>query len=460
MLADLPATDWKFFWKAATDPALGNAALRVAEGVRSLRAQDDSADTEALRQDLFAMLDGSVRIARADQVEESYVGTSRRKFKPTNVNRLEGWFAEPVLTRSGYAGVCDRPLAPSGDDYQVLDLRPGDSQLILQAYAAGIDLGSNVESGRNLCRKVALVQKSGASADGRLGRGTDTPWVMQSDAKFDSGASALRFSTPVGRQIDATFRAAKLPQERRRGGWDCVAFEARLLGADGAALVAEVAGSVSPWKLRIAIDRSELPFRENLELLARCPGLRMNCIGRLRMEAAGEVDLLAIGPAAEFGPAGKSGPRLVLPEDRHGRCNVGLDRLSQRHVEGIARWPAFASPGSGSATVTADDGLAPLSRRLDALALGGWRAISNRESVAHRQDVSALAARGQSSAAIAISRLGESAAPLAMNRSSAGTELRQGEFALEESALACSLYLVNARTSFHRERWLEPVGER
>ncbi|HEV7283010.1 MAG TPA: hypothetical protein VGN57_22580 [Pirellulaceae bacterium] len=447
--------------RAAELPALGNAVLRVAEGIRLLRLQDDSADSVALRQDLLAAIDGSVRISRGGAVDESYVGASRREYRPTTVNRLEGWFAEPVLTRSGYAGVCVRFLAPSGDAYQVLDLRPGESQLVLQAYAGGIALGMTVESGRSLCRKLALVQRLGASTDGRLGRGTATRWVMQGDSSFDGGAVAGRFATPLARQIESAFEAANVPPERRRGGWDCLAFEARLLGAEGASIVVQVVGSETPWKLRIAIDRPELPFRENLDLLARCPGLRLKCVGRLRVEAAGEVDLLAIGPASGTpDPAEISAPRLTLPEEWQGRCNVGLDRLYQRHVEGIERSTAAAPLPAESASIAADDGLAALARRLDALALGGWRAIPGRESVAHRQDVSALAARGQSAAVTIIDRLGESAAALAMKNPPPRSERRSGAFPLEEAALAGAIYLAAARTHFHRERWLEKISER
>jgi len=448
--------------RAADLPMLGNTTLRIAEGVRRIRAQSDTADAGSLRNDLFVSLQATERIARDRTVPAWIVGTKRREYHAINVSRLEGWFAEPILTGSGYAGVCVHLLTPNGKLNQVTDMRPGDSQLVQQAYNGGIDLGTTTASGRDLSRGKLLVQRLTASVDGRLGKGKSTRWVLQGDATFDEPATRLRFERPLSEQVAAIFNAADQPLEERRGGWDLLAFDAELMGPIGAAILAKVRGAAIPWRLRIANDHPDLAFRENLELLARCPGLRIRCVGRLRIEAAGEVDLLAIGDsptsietADTHDEENPPAPRLLLPDAWCGECNIGLDRLQRHHIDQSNRWAKEVRLDEQSAAARSDDGLSPLERRLNALTLGGYRAIPGPETRTHRRDTAAFTSRNQSTASTLVDHLATASSSMSMSTAAVGTERRPNATAFDKTLLACASYLQAARLAFHRQRWLE-----
>ena len=146
------------------------------------------------------MLLATQLIDRAASAPRWAVGTSRREYNPISVSRLDGWFAEPILTRSGYAGICVHLLAPDGRLFQVNELRPGDASLVMQAYRGGIDLGATTAPGSDLCRQLLAVQNLTAAEDGRLGKGKQTRWAIQhrnpennqGAAGADSSAICLR----------------------------------------------------------------------------------------------------------------------------------------------------------------------------------------------------------------------------------------------------------------------------
>jgi hypothetical protein len=243
-----------------------------------------------------------------------------------------------------------------------------------------------------------------------------------------------------------------------------LAFDAQLIGASGAGILAAVHGAAIPWRLRIAIDHPDLPFRENLELLARCPGLGIRCVGRLRIEAAGEVDLLAIGDVPEsLGHADASDeeqsptPRLLLPDAWCGQCNIGLDRLQRHHFDQSKRWATEVRLEEQAAAVHSDDGLAPLERRLNAVTLGGYRAIAGPETRTHRRDAAALSRRNQSTASTLVDHLATASSSMSMSSAAVGTERRPSVIAFDTTLLACATYLQAARVAYHRECWLEYV---
>ncbi len=382
------------------------------------------------------------------------VGTSRREYAPVDVTRLEGWFAEPILTRSGYAGVCVHLLAPDGQLYQVNELRPGDGSLVKQAYRGGIDLGSSTIRGRMLCRERLIVQDLTAADDGRLGRGKGTRWAVQGLVAAQERWAHERFARPLRDQLNAVFDAAD-QQETPRGGWDLVNFDAEIVGAVGPTLLAQVDQSAHQWRMRIALDDPQVAFRENLELLARCPGLPLRCVGRVRSDAAGEVELLAISPAAarHQDPDGPVPPRLCLPDDWFGWCNLGLDRLQRHHIQPTQRWGVEVSLDSRQAS-SLDDRLQELDRRLTAVTLGGYRALPSIESAAHRRAVASLRRQGHMTAAHLTDQLAAAAASLAYSTAVApGTERAEHAGDYATAMLAGSVYLHAAHNEFHRQCW-------
>ena len=447
-------------------PTLGNTILRIAEGVRRIRSQSDLSDSKTLASDIYIALLSSYLICTSTDPPFWAIGTSRREYNLVKMSRLDGWFAEPVFTRSGYAGICVHMMTPDRCVYQFTETRPGDSQLVRQSYRGGIDLGEISLQGYQLCRTGLVVQDARASLDGRLGKGKNTRWAVQGKSRL---LKAVEDNDPVPSleaQIRQVFENARQPMEFRHGGWDLLTIDAELIGVSGAAILAHVEGACRPWHLCLPIDDPELPFRSNMEMLARCPGLRLRCVVRLKLDSAGFADLLAIFTPSDSrqddettGSASGSRPKLHLPEERGGLCNLGLDILARHYFDQVKRWPKELSLEERREVIKTDDGLAELDRRLGAMVLGGYRAIANVNSQSFRRDEARLRRRTQVTCANLIEML--SVAASAMSQTGATTGVDRSAYAvdLSEAYLACSTYLNRARMEFHRQAWNEFVNE-
>lgn len=470
---------------------LGNIVLGIVESIRRLRDKSDTAESVALTENLGAALHLSEQIKRASRLPSVAVGQSRRQFLPCSVRKLQGLCAEPLLTLSGYGGLIvylqrDDVLGASGDDELVAihQARPGGEAWIGQAYRGGIDMGTGTFTGADLSRRKLLVQNATLSSDGRLGKGRETRWSMLDQGNpwpFSKG----RFASPLTQQLSNVFQVATAENQERRGGWDLIAFEAQVLGAQGSALLVRVDQAPIPWKMRVAIDHPSLLFRENLGMLARTPGLPLRCLGRVRLYAAGEVDLLAIaagdselwcgidkeahareetGQNAPLNTASDSAHTklltyLVLPDSWQGICNLGCDRLERQHLSGIHRWseeiplavdgstPRLAFDGSPY------DGLEILRRRQLAFALGGQHAIAHIAHDVHRREIRQLSARHQSTAARLLEMMVAAGNQREIQLQSHGTATGFSTRPLEHVFLANHLYLRNASLHTQAAIW-------
>lgn len=465
---------------------LGNGMLRLVESARRLRENSVTADAHALAEGLADALQQSERLLQNVQVPQSLVGQSRREFMPCDVGKLMGVCAEPILTLSGYAGVVvflqdidSRFAAGKQELLSVNHARPRSSQWIAQSYRGGIDMGTQTLQAAEVCRSQLLVQHLTTSADGRLGKGTSTRWVLTQRASELRPLSQGRFGKPLAEQIRGIFDSAANAVADRGAGWDLIAFNAQVLEAQGASLLVRVRdGAVAGWKLRIANNNPPLPFRENLSLLARCPGLVMRCLGRLRLQSAGEVDLLAISnaddetwielsddasernDASDQSDRDRTLPRLKLEDAWKGVCNVGFERLQRLHVEGVQRWSNEVTldgerePVRGEFEGSPLDGLEPLRRRQVAIALGGRHAVAELSSQAHRRDRHQLAQRFQHTAVALLDLLAVTAHEREAGADTRGTEKGEATLRLERIYLANHLYLQNAARYFQKQLWL------
>ncbi len=204
---------------------------------------------------------------------------------------------------------------------------------------------------------------------------------------FSSG----RFGDAVDLQLLKLFSWLDTPSDQRPGGWDVISLTVTIVGTHGGTVLVKVEGSDRPWRIRIMIDSSDLEYRHNLELLARCPGLQLRCLVRVRLDAPYCGDLLAI--ANMMVPSTESPPelRLELPDDWQGICNVGLDRLERHFVRGIQRWSEeITLQGENHQVDSTSKFLTPIERRLVGIVLGGRDAIPNLGSKSHRRDCSQL----------------------------------------------------------------------
>lgn len=457
---------------------LANALLGLLESIRRQRGLSVMADARELAIGFGNALRLSEALIRNQSIPLHVVGQARRQFVESDLKKLLGICAEPVMTSSGYAGIVVHFLtdAPTSLDSNqgfcsIHDVRPGDHQLIAQAYRGGIDMGNITLQAFEVCRSQISVQNLTVSRDGRLGKGTQTRWASRSHSSELDPFSTGRFSLPVHEQIESIFQMSSTPQDYRVAGWNLIAFTCTVLGPQGSSLIVSIAGTPRPWKLRIALDVPQLPFRDNLSLLARCPGLTIRCVGRVRLNAAGEVDLLAIAAGStsnsesrdheEVSAGSPAKPELNLPDEWHGLCNIGCDRLESCHVRGVNRWSEDilthdnSAPPRDDSDGSALDGLEPLRRRHIAIALGGKNGIADLASESHRRDKAEFIERHQHTASEILDMLAQSAKQTEVGRSGsplvAGKDLNR--LSLSEVFLASQIYLHRASLRTQLQCW-------
>lgn len=371
--------------------SLSNTMLRIAEGVQRFRQQSDEADSLALKEDVASAFFACYSLLNQPTVPKWIVGQSRRVFESLDVRKLNGVLAEPILTRSGFAGVSVYLQDTNeGELYTVNELRTGDTSLIRQAYRGGIDLGGITVEAKELCRSTFAVQELTVSEDRRLGKGKSTRWATTKREQTEP-FSGGRFANSIDAQLEKLFSWSDTPNEQRPAGWDLVSITATVMGSNGATVVVAVEGSDQPWRLGVMIDSPELEYRHNLALIARCPRLQLRCLVRVRENVPYCADLLAIANISSVPAEPQVDPRLELPQDWQGICNTGLDRLERHFIRGIERWSEeIALEGESDPVDTIATYTTPIERRLVGMVLGGRDAIPILGSKSHRRDSNQL----------------------------------------------------------------------
>ncbi len=371
--------------------SLSNTMLRIAEGVQRFRQQSDEADSLALKEDVASAFFACHSLLNQPTVPKWIVGQSRRVFESLDVRKLNGVLAEPILTRSGFAGVSVYLQDTNeGGLYTVNELRTGDTSLIRQAYRGGIDLGGITVEAKELCRSTFAVQELTVSEDRRLGKGKSTRWATTKREQTEP-FSGGRFANSIDAQLEKLFSWSDTPNEQRPAGWDLVSITATVMGSNGATVVVAVEGSDQPWRLGVMIDSPELEYRHNLALIARCPRLQLRCLVRVRENVPYCADLLAIANISSVPAEPQVDPRLELPQDWQGICNTGLDRLERHFIRGIERWSEeIVLEGESDPVDTIAKYTTPIERRLVGMVLGGRDAIPILGSKSHRRDSNQL----------------------------------------------------------------------
>ncbi|TWT65311.1 hypothetical protein [Allorhodopirellula solitaria] len=443
---------------------LSAALIRTAEGIQRLRRGDDHTDSEALRRDIVIAIDAAAELRQSETLTPAKTGFARRPFSPVSLRSLDGAVAEPILTRSGYAGVATHLIGDDQQLYQIVETRPGDATLIGQAYRGGIDLGTTTASAQTLSRSHLDVQNLSCSPDGRLGKGSKTRWAIdrKNDTAIGSGSSSWeRWSVPLGDQVAAVFEQATSPAWLRRGGWDLVCVRGVVLGVSGRTVALEHEGSGARLRLGISIDHASLPFRENLQLLARCPGLAVEVVGRVQLDQAGLIDGLTLRGLSDD---------WILPDSWAGRCHLGLDRLQRHHLRSPERFASEVDappaeplqPGSSRQPDTRSssqtDLFSGLERHCTALVLGGRDAVGSIGSASHRRDQARLVSRGQVAAASLLDSLAMACAeaPAVTRRNRLAEDNRHLQRPLVLAAAAA--YLDASRRFYEREQWMRVLG--
>lgn len=370
---------------------------RVLTGLRQVRKRSLDAEPSRLAWDFAELLETIYWISEKENVREFWLGTARRKYYPVRPRRLHGLFAEPIWTRSGYAGAVVYFLGADDQIYSVADVKPGSEQNVRDAYLGGIEIGSLVQPAERMARGRFLGSDMTGSLDGRLGRGQRVSVIQQGNSSWCEDSVRKRFETPLDTQLQKLFANFELPEDARRAGWDFVFLRGRVLGACGPELLWQPDGvDCQPVRLAIANDHAMMTYRENLQLLSFAAGLPLLVIGRWDTSAAFRMYPLAVAPVAQLAAEATETPdpedvsiQFELPNAWSDRVCLGFDSLQRKHLRGLPLQPtqfedaSVAANGSAPDTVDPSEMLSGLERRWVALLLAGagTQKTSDRNSV-------------------------------------------------------------------------------
>jgi hypothetical protein len=372
---------------------LAALGLRVVTGVGELRARASSSDPAQLAEDVAALLECAHHVAHDQTVESFWIGTARRAQRPVHPRKLHGLFAEPIVTRSGFAGAAVYFLGEDGQIYSASDVRPGDAQLARDAFHGGIEIGPLVAPAKELARRLYLGSDMTASRDGRLGRGKGVRIVDHGPSTWQCPAVQTRFQQPLSDQRDAAFAQAAFPDDAQPAGWDFLFLTGIVVGAVGSELVLQTPGHVV--RLAIANESPALLFRENLRMLSHAPGLRLQVIARLNPLESDVVFPLAVGTppgAAAPGETADSDPRLELPASLADRVCLGFEEIQGKYL--LHRQAAPCTLSERPAHSVGAHPLEALRRRWIATLTAGFASQRQRKAGAVTADLSTLARQG------------------------------------------------------------------
>ena len=445
---------------------LSNSLVSVVEGVRRVRSQSDEADATTLRDDIVYALWVSLGAMAIDRIPSWMIGQTRRRYTPVQLKKLSGVLAEPILSRSGYAGVSVLLRENhQGELYSINEIRPGNEELVHQAYLGGIDLGGLMVDAKTLCRGTYSVQGMMASQDGRLGKGKASKWgrtKSQSSEEFTSEQSLL----PLGEQIAKLKRYLEVSSDVRPAGWDMLEVAGVILGASGDCLIVDMGEVGGVWRFAMPMDSPHLEYRPNFQLLARCKGLRLCWHIRLRFEAAQTAEVVAVRNFRKQNNVEQADEvRLELPEDWNGVCNVGLDRLERQFAFGIqSRANELDGREVGSIREESMKFVQSIERRLIGIALGGIESVPELGSKTLQRDCTALRRLGLTYGAVLLEQLSSEThgirVELSLDAHGRRDNNRGDSFSLARNYLACAKYIEGFKYSLVIDPLLELAGDR
>jgi hypothetical protein len=432
---------------------LSASGLRVLQHIRQLRSNDDQFDSAALVVDLRETLELTWRLTTSQHAAQDWIGTARRAYFPIESLSLQALFSEPVLTATGHSGVVTYLMDPHGTVYSVSNVRPGEPSRVFEAWQNDIDLGGLSVTHRELSRSGLLLQQGTASRDGRLGAGQGCRAITKSGDGWSATSVEQAFSKPVDQQIARVFASARDSLTTRRAGWDFMYLRGRVVGTDGKSLVLQTEDG-HPMFLRPASESDDLRYRENIEMLSRCPRLPLRMIARLDPSHAGRLIPLAIAPDENPQPdSSLSVAELQLPAGLSGHVSLGLERLKRAHLSTAGRDPVQVPVNAGPPL---DDGLAPLRHQVRELALGGRHSLPTRSVSRLAGTCSRLSQQGRPTAALLLQNLASVA--IDSESSISGQRFPTDPSRLARLWLATSHYISASTSEFEQTQWQRLSG--
>ncbi len=377
--------------------------LRVIAGISQVRSRSAESDPAQLAEDAAGVLEVAQHILSEPQVANYWLGSARRKQHPVQPRKLHGLFAEPIVTRSGYAGATVYFLGEDDQFYTASEVRPGDARLARDGYRGGIEIGSMIQPARQLARSRYLGPDLTASRDGRLGRGKSIKIVDQGASSWQDEAIQSRFRRPLLEQWNRIYAQAELPEDARSAGWDLVFVTGKVLGALGPELLLQLSDEEHTIRLAIENENGELFFRSNLKMLSCVPAIELQIVARINLADPLVVYPLAFTQCLSSNP---ETPRLNLPTSLGGRVFLGFDEIECSHLAN----PAPAHVALGDAILQpADDPLAALRRRWVASLLSGSPSQRQARTNTIASETASLLQRGFATGAALLESLARSA---------------------------------------------------
>ncbi|MGW0980998.1 hypothetical protein ACWD33_09185 [Streptomyces xiamenensis] len=307
-------------------------AIATVNGLRAARAADPGhrlAELTATVRELLMVCHALRRPAAPSGTSLAALrGTARRPYTPGGSLRLYGLCCEPVLARSGHAGLVTWVLGTDGQLFALTDVAPGGARRAADAAGYTVRLGDASCTHRELARGGLVVSGATVSPDGRLGAGRGVRAVRAEGAPWHAEPVAALWEVPLPDQIT---RALDDPEPTSAAG--LVFTDLTVLGPVREAGAPDVlAADCAGLTVRIAPgdEHRGLAHRDNLRLLAAAPGLRLRVIARLVPADHPRLRLLAAGPV----------PGAAAGEGPCGPVDLGYDRLRRADLPGAGATPA------------------------------------------------------------------------------------------------------------------------
>lgn len=440
---------------------LAASGLRLMTDLKQLREQHQDFRSESAVEDFRDVLETCRQLLRTEQVPRRWIGVARREYLPIDSLKLQALFCEPILTRSGYAGVVTWFMADDGWIGSVSDVQPGDSKRIPQAWQSGVTLAGLSLSHRAISHQALLVSRGTRSVDGRLGGGESARAVAVTGEGWDAPFVIDRFREPLSIQIRRAFEQSSEPDFLKPAGSDLLFFEAIVLGYHDNELIVRVHEQESLLHLTVANSDDALCFRDSLQTLACAPGLPLRCIGRMELNSAGRIQLLAVSslpdsPNASAAEAtneeDKARPGLRLP-DQSTHFSIGLQRIEKNHLTRSEKWPVHVPLAPATRTADAFDD--SIERWLSAVASGGRHAIPQTLAGSAARDVVRLRSHSRSRGADLLSAL--MTATMATKTDVRGIRNADVPQHLATPWLAAAISSRSVQRQLHCQEWLSLV---
>ncbi|MGW0432688.1 hypothetical protein ACWDV4_09100 [Micromonospora sp. NPDC003197] len=322
-------------------PRAESAALRVVRSLRAARGRHNShrlADLVEVLQDLLLT---TGRLAAGDP-DPALIGVLRRSYKPGGSLRVYGVCREPVISATGYAGVVTHLLSEDGHWFSLADVKPGGPERARDSATGLMEIGPIAVNLGQLARGGLRISGATISPDGRLGAGRGVRVNVESGLAWSAEPLASLFARPLAEVVSAQLAAndGEVPEDSSRTGAPLIGCDLVVIGAAGDHVLARELspGPFDAESARSAVldgplirlvpanSHSALSHVPNLRRLASWPGLRIRVVGQLDPGRAATLRPLAVGPVPG------AGPTLQLPENWHGRMDLGYDELQGAHL--------------------------------------------------------------------------------------------------------------------------------